>query len=126
MITERRVDTKHGCEGPRHDPYSYIEITVKTNIRTVILHSGLAEWVEVDGVREDLSEEECLKRFYELTGFSNYLAIEKAMEKRVLREMNPCCKKYAEWAEGFPGESLLICQKCKKVLDYSFNEAAVI
>lgn len=41
-----------GTEGPRHDPYSYTEITVsRKGHRRAMLHMGLGVWSEVGGRR---------------------------------------------------------------------------
>lgn len=68
------VRVKNGSEGPRHDPYAYIEITVYRLGHIFTFHGGLACWIKVDGVREDFYEETLVEhtfaeaRFLELTG----------------------------------------------------------
>jgi len=43
------ISTRTGTEGPRHDPYSFTEITVEARGHRVTVHYGLGEWIEVDG-----------------------------------------------------------------------------
>lgn len=52
-ITKRTLTRKYGTEGPRHDPYSYTEWTVTTNLSTVTIHMGSNFWTEVNGKRYD-------------------------------------------------------------------------
>lgn len=39
------IEVARGCEGPKHDPYSYTRITVRRRgYRTATLHIGLGVW----------------------------------------------------------------------------------
>lgn len=68
-----KLNVYNGSEGPSFDPYGYCEITVERLGHRYELHSGLAVWVEVDGVREDLTGKDYddggFARFEELTGY---------------------------------------------------------
>ena len=45
------VRVRRGSEGPRHDPYGFIEITVDHYGNRYTLHEGLACWLEVNEER---------------------------------------------------------------------------
>jgi hypothetical protein len=86
-----------GSEGPRHDPYGFIEVKVVRNGRKVIFHQGLGEWLSVDGVMEEKAkrprgdlafesdDEFRVRRFKEATGWDLQMvlrAIEMADNRR--------------------------------------------
>jgi hypothetical protein len=53
--TGTKIDIVNGREGPKHDPYSYEEITIERRGWRVTMHLGLAEWIEfqtVEGKRD--------------------------------------------------------------------------
>src|SRR5579859_3325001 len=115
-----------GSEGPRHDPYSYTELTVERQGLTVKAHYGLMVWLESNGEREQICDDKLLDAlFCDLTGMTIAQA-ERAYRKwkelpyREHRLHGGC-----EWSSGFPGESLCFC-KCGAVIDSSFNEGAII
>ncbi len=43
-----KLHHRSGSEGPHYDPYHYDEWEVTRLGRTVTIHSGLANWVEID------------------------------------------------------------------------------
>ena len=46
---QQGIRVRHGTEGPRHDPYSFVEITVTRLNGTVIVgHFGLLNWIKVN------------------------------------------------------------------------------
>ena len=53
MTLSSGIRVTRGREGPSHDPYSYVEITVyRLNGDVIVGHFGLAEWVKVNGVKQ--------------------------------------------------------------------------
>ena len=52
-VIKRKLYKKTGTEGPKHDPYAYEEITLRTTYAdgktfTVAVHQGLAEWTKLN------------------------------------------------------------------------------
>ena len=43
------LKTKHGSEGPSHDPYGYTEYSFEKDGKKYKVHFGLAQYVEIDG-----------------------------------------------------------------------------
>ena len=102
-----RISVRRGSEGPRHDPYSYLEITfwpTSPRRKPVVYHSGLGEWV-CHGRRryEDRGERWCRKTeswvhrgaqssqiFERLTGLSVGRAekIPRILEERYFRTLS--------------------------------------
>lgn len=121
------ISITHGSEGPRHDPYSYTELTVSKGNGWTTVHRGLAEWVEHCGERTECTGMGMLldNLFEDYTGLTIKQAerIVRKIHERPYREH----RKHGgfEWRSGFPGESLCIC-KCGHVVDSSFNESAII
>jgi hypothetical protein len=129
-ITKRTLSRRTGSEGPQHDPYSFTEWTVDTNLSTVTLHSGLAQWVEVNGDRWSHSSfnswgehyEEGIKMLEETFELETGIPVSK-LEKYYDRIHHPkhcCAKPQLEWKRGYPGEHLLICSNCGELLDSEF------
>lgn len=127
------VSISHGTEGPHHDPYSYEEITVTRTsphfTGSVTHHSGLSEWVQVESSKEMAS---CLyvresDRLFSLlagvTPAQARRAVERSRERRIRR--HPCGTRHLEWADGYPGETLLCCRKCGTILTGHFDRSAV-
>ena len=52
-ITERRLSWRTGSEGPKHDPYSFTEMTVTLNGVDHTLHMGLGMWYAIDGQHQE-------------------------------------------------------------------------
>ena len=42
---------KSGSEGPRHDPYGYNEISFTKDNKQILIHMGLAQYIEINGQR---------------------------------------------------------------------------
>ena len=120
------LTVKTGSEGPRWDPYGYVELQVfdQRTDRTVVLHQGLGDWLKVDGEMRATANENPAGVFKDLLGFSPGM-VERWME-RVRHRCGKCFSKRFEWQAGYPGESLKCCTKCGEVCDYEFNEQAII
>ena len=126
------IELRSGTEGPRHDPYGYKEITVtRADGREATLHSGLAEWMTYNDGRVTRRFDDDIatlwSKFEAVMGISPELAersFHRAKENRI--RYHKCGMKYLRDVEGYPGESFLMCEKCGKVLDSSFNESAII
>lgn len=121
------VTMKTGSEGPRHDPYSYTEVTVRGTLGKrkidITLHEGLAEWVKL-GNRKPAYESQTYRpraAFERLVGV-RYTALERALN----RPRQCCNKPRLESQSGFPGETLTVCIHCNAIVGGYFNEAAVI
>lgn len=128
MIT--KMDVRRGTEGPRHDPYGYEELVVShkremnQKEQEIVLHSGLAEWIEVDGVKHVLYDGACETIFEDLVGIDPVLLM-RIVENRQYRCKRCNTDKYMEWVSGYPGESLLICRKCGQIAHSEVNMEAI-
>ncbi len=119
------IDIKSGSEGPHHDPYSYLEITViRESGATVCMHAGLIVWIEVNGIRSDCSYETAAEIFEDLAGISPQTA-EKVYERRA-STCSKCGGRDLREQSGFPGETLSFCERCDAMVHDHFNEAAII
>ena len=126
-----RVTRRTGEEGPHHDPYHYDEITVDNGSCEIMIHSGLAQYVQVNGYVFDASthghynDDDWMTSFveeitsYKLTDLIKWG--EKAKER---------CREggYHDThsVDGYPGEHFEVCGKCGRVVDGYFNESAVM
>jgi len=120
------IRIKTGSEGPRHDPYAYREITVSRPKGSVTLHLGLVEWVAVNGEHWKDYDREAIDVFEAFAGITLPQAIRAHHEVRARRvRYHPCGQKHLEWVDGYPGESLLICERCGAVLDEHFDRSAI-
>ena len=115
-----------GTEGPRHDPYSYTEITVRLPRKApVTIHYGLGEWLRIgNDAQHDIHgySDQVLRT---LTGYSITQA------ERIVRKAREADYRLHKahggyhWSSGFPGESLCFC-RCGNVIDSTFDEGAII
>jgi hypothetical protein len=123
MKSFNTIDTKEGTEGPRHDPYSYTEVTVNGRNGRVTYHYGLDEWVCVG---EEKSRDKPREVFERLTGVDPWTAekISRALPYR--KHQRKCGKHFQTFrASGYPCETFAICCNCGDVVDCNFNIAAV-
>lgn len=120
------ISISTGSEGPRHDPYSYQEITVERQALMVTAHYGLAVWLDIDRLVLHFSDSKALDEVFTATTGMTLAQAERAVRK--LKEL-PYRehRKHGgfEWADGFPGEALCFC-KCGHVVDSTFNAGAII
>ena len=76
------IDITSGSEGPKHDPYSYYEITVERESgASVKIHFGLTEWIEVNGIRSNCDYKTASEIFEDLADISVATA-QKVYERR--------------------------------------------
>lgn len=117
-----KITMRSGAEGPRHDPYHFEEITVdRQDGRKVTLHVGLGVWATAEGgpMRERTdSPQEAYHMFERYAGVSHH-AMERAMHALPIRRIrqHPCGVKYLRDVNGYPGETLTVCEKCGDVID---------
>lgn len=122
------VNVSTGCEGPRHDPYSYTETEVVVPGATVLLHEGLGTWMKVNGEKveapKDLSHDEREKwlreeAFPDATGFT------KAQLERIANRLSSRCRKCGgksfHTESGYPGEHFDVCDSCGHIQNTSFS-----
>jgi hypothetical protein len=121
-----RIDIRRGSEGPRHDPYGYIEVTIDGRNGPVTYHGGLGEWTRAGGniIEHDPAARDA---FEQATGLTPEQAQRTAFRQtdRVIRKHLRRCGGQLGSSSGFPGETFDICSKCHAILDYHFNESAV-
>lgn len=122
---------RHGSEGPSHDPYGFTETTFQTDRVTVTLHQGLAQWIQVNGAaKTDFvgdqydNYEAQAAAFKALTGLTPD-EVEK-YDERLRSKCRKCGSCDFKEQGGMPGESFTLCAKCGAVVDYDFNESAII
>jgi len=130
-IVERRIYNKDGVEGPKYDPYGWVEYTLLVNGKRFVYHLGLAEWIRLpNNKRIDMT----IKRngkiidkiFEKLTGL-NFLGLEKAWERiHNPKKCKKCGSKKRKWMNGFPGETLEVCGKCDRIIYSHFDESAIM
>lgn len=125
------VHVKTGTEGPRHDPYGFTEITVDGRNGKVTFHSGLSTWLTQNTAFSQIKytgDEVTIAEFERLVGVTPqvaYLAVLRNKQRKVRRHLRSCPKRKEVYeADGYPGESLLICG-CGSVLDSHFDISAV-
>jgi hypothetical protein len=137
-----------GREGPLHDPYSYDELMV---VRTsapafdfpvrATLHDGLAVWCKVErkvGEKwEPYKDTKVTNKVEDVTRlFTYYAGVTPNVATKAFRELknrrytHPVCDencrgKYAIEVNGMPGETLVMCEKCKHVFDVYFDRSCI-
>lgn len=122
-----QLSMNRGTEGPAYDPYSYKELNFMKEGLKVTIHQGLAEWIEINGVRTDgYGENNIEAMFKETTGLTT-----KEFEKAYNRIEHPvkcpkCSSKKRGYESGFPGETFEVCGKCGEILHTHFNESAIM
>lgn len=154
-VSKRMLSRSTGTEGPSSDPYGFTEwtmhLTVDGNDIDVILHCGLRQFLAVEspkgtkvkldayeskgrkafpGYPEEMwknGERLVLDWFEKLTGLENH-KIDKIYNRLSWPDKCPDCKssKYVNAVSGFPGETLLYCEKCKKIIGSHSNISAII
>lgn len=126
-----KVRKSTGSEGPRHDPYHYDELTIKTPQGEFVAHLGLAVYVQENGEKISAAGNDYEQAFkwqdsylVKWTGYTN-----KQLE-RIADQIKYRCKEggyhYGPELDGYPGESFCLCQKCGKMFDFNFDESAVV
>jgi hypothetical protein len=123
------VDIESGTEGPAHDPYGWMEITVtRPNGVNVTIHDGLMCWLRTpEGVQVEFREDdpERLVRIFE-----RYAGVTPDVAVRAYQRYTTMCRKCGgrsqEAVAGFPGETIYLCCNCNAVVNTTFNESAII
>jgi hypothetical protein len=126
-VTERRLGLHTGTEGTWHDPYSYRELTVFQNGHVVMFHTGLFDFLKVDGEKVMSGDySKCVLKFEQLTGLNEY-SFMRAYDRlnRIDKCPNCNCRSFM-WVQGFPGERLLMCNKCHEIIDSEFIQSQII
>jgi hypothetical protein len=115
-----------GSEGPKHDPYGFIEYHAKgKGGKEVTLHQGLGDYLKVGQVRLEVPKGKSLTEvFKEETGLDPH-KVERWHAKRPLRCKCKEGKPQLEWTPGYPGEHFLMCRKCGDILDSTFNKSEI-
>jgi len=132
-VSGSNISVETGSEGPKHDPYAYTEVTVRrADGRRATIHLGLAEWMnyrDEHGVTRHFDDPYAVLRskFAACVGITPERAerVHRSKRDRAVRQ-HPCGTRHLRWMDGFPGEHLLICDKCQAVLDSTFCEAEII
>ena len=143
------ISVRTGSEGPHYDPYHFTEICfTRTDGIQVVLHSGLAEWCEVSDQKHfrgsdylyllhlrrripKLSKlraefKEAYQLFEEATGMDPKKAEQLAYRLENPTRCKKCGRKKMKWEPGYPGEYLLLCEKCHNINSSGFNESEII
>lgn len=123
-----KLSIGRGHEGPVRDPYSYDELNFTKDGLEVTLHSGFAEWIEINGKRTNSYDEDAniYTMFEEATGLT-VKEFEKAHHRINHPVKCPKCKsKKRGYETGFPGESFEVCGNCGHILNTHFNESAIM
>lgn len=129
------VDLVRGAEGPTHDPYSYEEISVRVPGCEVMIHTGLACFIELNGEKFDIpivkSVVDYDKNFAATAEFVLVSKIGYTREQleRMSRKAKSRCPKGGTHdivsESGYPGEHFDVCLKCDRIVNNYFNSSAV-
>ena len=102
----QNVRVRRGTEGPRHDPWSYTEVSVtRLNGDKITMHCGLAVWLKINGekfnpdipktLRWDIAQDEyeaaLFAEFERRAGMSYHRAdrFPDFLEERYMRQLSP-------------------------------------
>lgn len=125
-----KIKIATGCEGPRHDPYSFQELTARMGRKSVTFHSGLGDYVLLNGKRiPSPLEKLLLKRFGSHEGLFTYMAgYSPSQLERWSRKARSRCRQCGGKAHhcenGYPGESLVLCKQ-GHIMDAEFHASAI-
>lgn len=119
-----------GTEGPRNDPYGYVEYYIKTPRGCTVIHIGLAVFVKVGSQRVDARGKDYDEPF---TWADRWLLEEigftlKQLTRIAYKSKATCSKggyHDVSMLPGYPGETLCVCGKCHKVVHTYFCEGDV-
>lgn len=117
------VHKRTGSEGPKHDPYGFVEITATTPRGEIMIHAGLAEYLKVNGVLFDNPRREWMEEQWE--SFTGFTLTQIGRIRRKLKSRCKCGSKDFSCESGFPGEHLLVCMSCGNIHDSYFNLSEV-
>lgn len=126
------LKVKEGWEGPRFDPYSYVEKTVENEVLNVVFHQGAINYVRVENKEGEVIEFHDDKEFKELNEiFEKITGLNDRNFDRAYSRINfptkcpECGSKKMTWQGGYPGEQIRFC-KCGHITGYIFNENDVM
>lgn len=139
-----RIELRTGSEGPKHDPYAYIELTLVKDAEHVVRtrggevvedavrpakytahYGGLAHWCTMDGEFVKVDGEDVDTTFEQMTGFTTR-QIERFIDKLDGRGCPSHGWRFAHDERGYPGETFTVCGECGHTISSSFNINAVI
>ena len=116
------IDVARGSEGPKHDPYSYVEVVVaRADGRVARYHGGLIEWCEVNGVR--VEHDDAGPTFESAVGIASTDAVDCFYRARSRCRECGCRQLHDE--SGFPGETFSVCDRCGAIVCTDFNMSAI-
>lgn len=118
------IEVREGSEGPKYDPYHYTEFRVTRNSHSAKLHLGLVEWCKID--EELVPGGDCIHD-RSVEAFEDFIGISlKSLQRAVNRFAACCAKPDPQGQSGYPGEMLIVCANCGKVIDSDFNLSHII
>lgn len=123
-------------EGPSHDPSSISEITIENMGRKMLIHTGMSVWIEIDGrrIEPDIVDTNVLEmnmsefiedQVHKFTGYS-LNQIERFERKKKKAKYRCCNNPDHQWYDGYPGESVCVCNNCDKHVDYNCDTTSMI
>lgn len=118
-----RIRIRTGSEGPRHDPYHYTELTVWRLGHVWRLHTGMGVWLQKDGSHWEGDEEKLIQQFINETGADPGQWAHWYYQAR--HRCRQCGTRELESHDGFPGETLTTCPKCKIIVYSDINWSAI-
>lgn len=127
------VQVETGSEGPRHDPYHFVETHVTTPNGTTVLHEGLGTWLKFNG-KEFPTRQEHKGNYeaYELhlrnELFPRCTGWTITQLNRIGRRISNRCKCGSQrfiWESGYPGETFKVCVACHKIVASTFSRSAI-
>jgi hypothetical protein len=122
------VQVRQGSEGPKHDPYGYTTIWFRKAAFKDSTLSGLSLTLETgDGlaVFDGDDATRVFEQVYSVDPYKLCRIVERQKRKEINRHLRTCCEsRNTREAEGYPGESFVVCG-CGKVLESTFDISAV-
>ena len=122
LLTERRLRTKHGTEGPAYDPYAKDEYIVTINgvIHNLIMGLGIRYLVDgVEAARDYIPyDEEYVVSSWESAVGMTLETFDKA-EHRINgppTKCRHCGSRNFEYFGGYVGETMMGCGSCHEIL----------
>jgi hypothetical protein len=116
---------RSGTEGPSHDPYGYKAFDLVTQKGSFHIHAGLVLKVTNLKTNETTYPPE-INDVCKLVGLTREEYDQTVDQVNHFSDICPHCKgDNLEEVEGYPGETLVICKDCKKVVDSSQNMDAI-
>lgn len=118
-----------GSEGPRHDPYSYEELTVDGRNGETVIHIGLAVWITNDRMDLKVDDEKLVFDIFEKCVGVSFPAAMKAYH--YVNDVLPYklhamrCDGRFNHGTGYPGESFNYCDKCNFVAGFHMDWSAI-